>query len=84
MTFISIRVRGHQVMHGFDADDRERLESVSAGDFVEKVIAVDRLLSATDKTLLVAGAFGRQYYWEYEGGLSVLKERLIRAGLLIE
>lgn len=84
MHFIHLQVSPQLVMHGYDAQNREQLEETPEQAFVDKLINVERLLSATEEYVLVSGPFGRQMYWRYAGGLAALTARLARAGLVIE
>ena len=74
--FLRLRVRPKLVFHGYDAQHRELLVEQPEEPFVDKLLNLDRLLSATERLLLVAGPEGRQYYWEYEGGLAALEASL--------
>jgi hypothetical protein len=84
MKFIHLQVSSQLVMHGYDAQNREQLEEAPAPAFTDKVINVERILSATEQYVLVAGPFGRQLYWAYAGGLAALTARLARAGLVVD
>lgn len=84
MKFISIRVRNAKIVHGFTPDNQEIVEDVQDEVFVEKLLAIERLLSVSEKYLLVSSAFGRVLYWEYEGGLTAMRARLQAAGLMID
>lgn len=81
--FISLRVRNSLVMHGYTSDNQEIIQEIKDEPFVEKLIAVERIQSATEKYLLVSSSHGRVLYWEYEGGLGELKSRLAAAGLVV-
>lgn len=83
MKFISVRVRSAIVMHGFTEDNQEIVEEIRDEAFVEKLVAVDRIQSVSEKYLLVNSSHGRVMYWEYEGGFEAMKSRLAGAGLLI-
>jgi hypothetical protein len=83
MSFISLRVRNALVMHGYTPDNQEIVEEVKDQPFAEKLIAVSRIQSATEKYLLVSSSHGRVLYWEYEGGLASVKARLAAAGLVV-
>ena len=83
MTFISLRVRNAILMHGYTDDNVEIVEEFKDETFVEKLIAVDRIQSVTEKYLLVTSSHGRVMYWEYEGSLAAVKERLAAAGLVV-
>ena len=83
MKFISLRVRNAILMHGYTADNQEIVEEFKDEAFVDKLIAVDRIQSLTEKYLLVTSSHGRVMYWEYEGSLASVKERLAAAGLVV-
>jgi hypothetical protein len=83
MSFIAIRVRTALVVHGYDAANKEILEHVKDEAFVEKIIAVSRIQSVSEKYVLVTSSHGRVMYWEYEEGMQELKARLEKANLLV-
>ena len=83
MKFISLRVRNAILMHGYTADNVEIVEEFEDEAFVEKLVAVDRIQSLTEKYLLVTSSHGRVMYWEYEGSLASVRDRLAAAGLVI-
>jgi tricorn protease-like protein len=83
MRFISVSVRNALVMHGYDADNVEVIETVEGESFAEKLIAVDRIQSVSEKYILVSSSHGRVMYWEYEDGFAKVVERLSRAGLVV-
>ena len=83
MKFISLRVRTGLVMHGYTADNQEIVDELHDEPFVEKLIAVDRIQSVTEKYLLVTSSHGRVLYWEYEGSLADVTARLAAAGLVV-
>lgn len=70
-------------MHGYTPDDKEIVDEIHDEPFVEKLIAIDRIQSATEKYIPVTSSHGRVLYWEYEGGLSSLTKRLAAAGLVV-
>lgn len=81
--FIALRVRGALVLHGYTADNEEVLAQVSGEAFADKLIAIERIQSATERYLMVSAPHGRAMYWEYEGGLAALQDRLAAAGCVI-
>jgi len=83
MKFISLRVRNALVMHGYTDDNQEIVEEVHGEDFVEKLIAIERIQSVSEKYILVTSSHGRVLYWEYEGDLATVKSRLANAGLVV-
>jgi hypothetical protein len=83
MKFIPVRVRVATVVHGHEDVHHEVTESCKGADWQDKLLAIDRLLSATERRLLIAGSHGRVTSWEYEGGLLALTKRLADAGLAL-
>lgn len=83
MKFIPLRVRAATIVHGYDDAHHEITESCECAEWQDKLLAIARLLSATERRLLVAGSHGRVMYWEYEGGLTALTKRLADAGLAL-
>lgn len=83
MKFISLRVRNALVMHGYADDNSEIVEEVKDQQFMEKLIAVERIQSVSENYLLVTSSHGRVLYWEYEGDLASVKARLAAAGLVV-
>ncbi len=81
--FIALRVRGALVLHGYTPDNEEVLVQVQGEDFADKLIAIERIQSATERYLMVSAPHGRAVYWEYEGGLVSLQDRLAAAGCVI-
>ena len=83
MKFISLRVRNALLMHGYTPDNQEIVEEFKDEAFVDKLIAVDRIQSLTEKYVLVTSSHGRVMYWEYEGSLASVRDRLATAGLVV-
>lgn len=83
MKFIPLRVRVATIVHGYDDAHHEITESGDGDEWQDKLLAIDRLLSATEQRLLVMGSHGRVMYWAYEGGLAALTKRLAEAGLAL-
>ncbi|WP_437577465.1 hypothetical protein [Sorangium sp. So ce887] len=81
--FIALHVRNALVMHGYDADNTEGVEQIQDEPFVDKLIAVERIQSDSERYVLVTSSHGRALHWEYEGGLAALTGRLARAGLVV-
>lgn len=80
--FITLRVRPNKTFHGYDDKNQSITEEVDGNEFVEKVIAVDRILSFTEKNLYITVPHGRVQTWDYEGSLENVKSQLVEAGLL--
>lgn len=74
--FIEVTVQNHLVSHGFDEDNKEIIEEVIVDEPNQKLIAVDRIQSITEKYILTTYGYGRLVYWEYEGSYEEIKEKL--------
>jgi hypothetical protein len=83
MKFISLRVRNALVMHGYTEANEEIVEEVKDEEFVEKLIAIERIQSVSENYVLVTSSHGRVLYWEYEDDLASVKRRLADAGLVV-
>jgi hypothetical protein len=83
MKYIALRVRTAMLVHGYTAENQEVIEEFHDEPFLEKLIAIERIQSVTEKYLLVSSTHGRVMYWEYEGDLDSIAQRLNAAGLLI-
>ncbi|WP_103070637.1 hypothetical protein [Aquimarina sediminis] len=65
MKFIELTLKNHIILHGFDARDKEITEEVEVEKASKKLIAVDRILSISEKFILIKYAYNRIIYWEY-------------------
>lgn len=74
--YIEIIMGNHQILHGFDADNKEIIEEVTVEKPAKKLVAIDRILSVSEKFILTTYAFGRLVYWEYEGSYEDIKEKI--------
>lgn len=83
MKFISLRVQPARTYHGYTDDNQLIVDDVADAEFVEKVIAIDRILSITEDYVFITTTHGRVQTWSYEGSLALVKDRLAVAGLLI-
>jgi len=83
MKFITLHVKPDRTYHGYDAENRPITEDVTGNAFVEKVIAVDRILSITEDSVYITVPHGRVQTWSYEGSLESVKSQLKSAGLLL-
>jgi hypothetical protein len=83
MKYIALRVRTAMLVHGYTTENQEIIEEFHDEPFLEKLIAIERIQSVTEKYLLVSSSHGRVMYWEYEGDLDSIAQRLNAAGLLI-
>lgn len=83
MKFLLLRVRVATIVHGYDDANQPIAESLENSEWCHKLLSLDRLLSATERHLLVAGSHGRVMHWAYDGGLAWLTEALVGAGLAL-
>ena len=74
--YIEIIVGNHQILHGFDSENKEIIEHVTVEKPTKKLVAIDRILSVSEKFILTTYGFGRLVYWEYEGTYEDMKKRL--------
>ncbi len=65
MKFIQLTVKNHQIMHGFDSENKEIIEAVNVEKPSVKLIAIDRILSISEKFVLTS-YLDRLIYWEYQ------------------
>jgi len=79
MRFIKVKIKDYRVMHGYDHDNKEIEEVVSVPEPIEKLIAIDRILFATDRYILTNFTAGRLIYWHYEGSLKEIENKLLEA-----
>lgn len=82
MKFILLSVRPALTFHGYSVDNQEIVEEAPATPFAGKLIAIDRIQSVTEQYVLVTGSHGRMMYWEYEGSLADITDRLRLANLV--
>lgn len=75
-SFIEITTHNHQIVHGFDAFNKEIIQEVTTEQPIKKLIAVDRILSVTEKFVLTNYGFNRLIYWEYEESYDEIKAKL--------
>lgn len=75
--FIELEVKTAIITHGYDAQNKEIQELINEGDFMKKIIAIERIKSISEKYLLVTSSHNRIMYWEYKGTMSHVKQKLI-------
>jgi hypothetical protein len=75
--FIKITTSDYLIIHGYDADNKEIIESVKVEKPMEKIVAVSRIQSLSEKYVLVTGSHGRLMYWEYLEGYDDIKQQLL-------
>lgn len=80
--FIKLRLRSYTICHGYDAAQKEILEEVRETAFSNKIVAIDRIKSISERSILTDYAHGRWIYWEYEGGIDALAAKLEKQKLL--
>ena len=83
MEYLEIEVKTAFIVHGFNAANQEIVENVNEPDFMKKLVSIERIQSVSEQYLLVTGSHGRVMYWEYEGTMAELKERLSSAGIIV-
>lgn len=76
MKFIELTLKNHIILHGFDAQNKEIIEKVHVDGSSKKIVSVDRILSISEKYILIKYAYDRIIYWEYEEEYIVIKKML--------
>ncbi|HEY1016985.1 MAG TPA: hypothetical protein VGE07_30000 [Herpetosiphonaceae bacterium] len=80
--FIKITCGSYVIHHGYDEQNQEIVEEV-AQEPAPKLIALERVLSVTERYVLTAAAHGRVIYWEYVEEFAELERLLAAEGLLL-
>ncbi|MRI01545.1 hypothetical protein GH721_13460 [Kriegella sp. EG-1] len=75
--FVELSLGSHIISHGYDVDNKEILEKVTA-PFARKLVAVSRIKSISEKYILTDYLNGRWVYWEYEDDFKTLKKKLTK------
>ncbi|WP_299617263.1 hypothetical protein [uncultured Tenacibaculum sp.] len=75
--FIELKLGSHQIVHGFDAQNKEIIEEVTVDGFNRKLVNLDRIKSVSEKFILTDYAHGRWIYWEYEGDINEIRQQLL-------
>ena len=81
--FIKITTGNYRVVHGYDAQNQEIVETVEVEKPMVKIVAVSRIQSVSEKYILVTGSHGRLMYWEYEESFEEIQGLLKNQNLLI-
>ncbi|WMS86777.1 hypothetical protein [Pleionea litopenaei] len=81
--YIEARVKTAMIVHGYDQENQEVVESIDDSEYTRKLIQVDRILSISEDFLLVSSNHGRVMYWHYDESLDEIKQRLLDAGIVI-
>ncbi|WP_109852237.1 hypothetical protein [Aquimarina sp. AU58] len=77
MKFIELTLKNHTILHGFDARNREVTEVVEVEEASKKLVAVKRILSISEKYILIKYAYDRVIYWEYVEDYETIKKMLV-------
>jgi len=75
--FIELKLGSHQIVHGYDNENKEIIEEIKVNGFTKKLVNISRIKSISEKFILTDYAQGRWIYWEYEGDFETLKNSLI-------
>ncbi len=76
--FIKITTSNYLIVHGYDDQNKEIIETVTVEKPMVKIVAVSRIQSISDKYILVTGSHGRLMYWAYEESFEDLELLLKR------
>ena len=76
--FIKITTGNYLIVHGYDDNNKEIVETVTVEKPMVKIVAISRIQSISDKYILVTGSHGRLMYWEYEESFKELQSVLKR------
>ncbi len=76
MKFIELTLKNHTILHGFDARNKEITEDVEVQEASKKLVAIDRILSLSEKFILIEYAYNRIIYWEYMEDYKAVKAML--------
>ncbi|WP_103866323.1 MULTISPECIES: hypothetical protein [Aquimarina] len=77
MKFIELTLKNHIILHGFDDQNKEITEAVEVEEASKKIIAVDRILSISEKFILIKYGYDRIIYWEYTENYKSVKRMLM-------
>ncbi len=77
MEFVELTLGNHIISHGYDADNKEKLENVTVDGFSKKVVAVSRIKSVSETYILTDYLDGRWIYWEYQESFEDVKKILV-------
>ncbi|WP_299673906.1 hypothetical protein [uncultured Tenacibaculum sp.] len=75
--FIELKLGSHQIVHGFDDQNKEIIEEVTVDSFNKKLVNLDRIKSVSEKFILTDYAHGRWIYWEYEDDINEIRQQLL-------
>jgi hypothetical protein len=83
MSFIKVHTKNYIIVHGFDKHNKEIEEYVEVETATEKLIAVRRIQSVSEKFILTTYAYNRYIYYEYEEDYNDIVHALKVNGLLV-
>lgn len=83
MSFIKIHTSNYIIVHGYDENNKEMEEVVEVTESTEKLIAVNRILSISEKYILTTYAHNRIIYWQYDEDFNHIQAQLKLQGVLI-
>ena len=75
--FIKLALKDHIIVHGFDKNNKQIEEVVSVPNFTEKIIAIDRIKSLSEKYILTDYLDGRWIYWEYKESFEFVAKKIV-------
>tara|TARA_R110002049_G_scaffold304456_1_gene499659 strand:- start:2642 stop:2884 length:243 start_codon:yes stop_codon:yes gene_type:complete len=75
--YIEISLGSHMISHGYDNNNKEIVEHITVSSFSEKIIAIDRIKSLSEKYILTDYLDGRWIYWEYKESYETVKQILL-------
>jgi hypothetical protein len=76
MKYIELELGSHEILHGFDFNNKEIIEKVDVNEFTKKLVAIDQIKSISENAILCDYAFGRIIYWSYKGSMADIKRKL--------
>ncbi len=76
MKFIELSLKSHIILHGFDTQNQEITEEIHVDVASKKMVSIDRVLSLSEKYILISYAYDRIIYWEYEEEYAAVKQLL--------
>jgi len=81
--FLRLKLGNFIIVHGFDENNETVDEVHTAEQFTEKLVSIDRIQSVTEKYILTTSSHNRVIYWEYEGTLQDIADKLEKHSLII-
>ncbi len=83
MSFIKVHTKNYIIVHGYDENNKEIEEKIEMPKSMEKLIAIHRIQSISEKYILTTYSHGRYIYWEYEERYEDLINILREKGILV-